>query len=154
MCIFGYHGYHYSTQSWSGWKVWHLSFQTPYRTSLYDNWMHFYILAKFEDFIPFLKKKMIFDASDYNWEMRYLLLKWWSDFWSIEDMVIFFWGGGVKDLFQIHSKGLYKDLNDFMKHSEWLLQSCETRSRHIRNHPTTENYFFRFHFRKVPLENE
>ena len=102
MCIFGYHGYHYSTQSWSGWKVWHLSFQTPYHKPLYDNWMHFYILAKFESFIPFLKKKMIFDASDYNWEMRYNFIEMIKIDWS-GSMVLFKLEKEI-DLFSIEIK--------------------------------------------------
>ena len=61
ICAFlGYHKYRYGTQILSCWKVWHLSFQTPYRTSFYDYWMIFYILIKVEDFVMILKKKVIF----------------------------------------------------------------------------------------------
>ena len=35
-----------------------------------------------------------------------------------------------------------------------LIMQCETCLRHIRNHPTTENYFLRLHFRKLLPENE
>ena len=62
--------------------------------------------------------------------------------------------GGVKDFFQIHSKGIYKHPSDSRNHPEWLFWSCETCLRHIRNHPITENYFLRLHFRKLPSENE
>ena len=56
--------------------------------------------------------------------------------------------------FQIQSKGLYKYRNDSRNHPEWLFQSSEICLRHIRNHPTNENYFLRLHFRKPPPENE
>ena len=57
--------------------------------------------------------------------------------------------------FQIHCKGLLiisiqmtlgTIQNDYFDY--------ETCLRHIRNHPTTENYFLRLHFRKLPPENE
>ena len=61
--------------------------------------------------------------------------------------------GGVKDFFQIHSKGIYKHPSYSRNHPEWLFWSCETCLRHIRNHPIIENYFLRLHFRKLPSEN-
>ena len=60
----------------------------------------------------------------------------------------------VMDFFQIHSKGLYKHPNDSRNDSEWLSWLYDTCLRHIRNHPTTENYFLRLDFRKLSPKNE
>ena len=53
------------------------------------------------------------------------------------------------NFFQIHSKCLYKHPNDSRNLPEWLLWSCETCLRRIRNHLTTENYFLK----SVDFEN-
>ena len=52
------------------------------------------------------------------------------------------------------SKGLCKDPNDSVNHPKSLFGSFETRSRHIRNYSTAENYFSRLDFRKLSPENE
>ena len=84
-------------------------------------------------------------------ELFQLAKNWFNIFWDFSILqklnacfsrfskLVFF--RGVKDLFQSHSKGLYKDPNDCMNHPEWLFWSCETCLRHIRNHPTTEKVF-------------
>ena len=65
-----------------------------------------------------------------------------------------FLGGGVMNSLQSHSKGLYKDPNDYVNHPKLLFGSFETCSRHIRNYSTAENYFLRLDFRKLSPENE
>ena len=60
MWYFEYFGYHYSTQKLSCQKLWHLSFQTPYRTCLHEARMCFCILIKIEDFCLISNEKVIF----------------------------------------------------------------------------------------------
>ena len=108
------------------------------------------------------------------WPSSIHLLNFWKYFWNLS----IYWGrppyfthlpnltitantrisgksqGFALGIFQIHSKGLCKHPNDSRNHLEWLFWLCETCLRHIRNHPTTENYFLRLHFRKLPPENE
>ena len=68
MWDFKYFGYHYSTQKLSCQKLWHLSFQTPYRTCHYEVWVCFCILVKFEDFFIILNEKVIF--SQFRWNIK------------------------------------------------------------------------------------
>ena len=100
---------------------------------------------------------------DFNWNDEFSKVS--SLIWNQANFIVTFlsactWGfsflrgGGWGTPFQIHSKGFYKHPNDSRNHPQWLFLLCETCLRHIRNHPTTENYFLRLHFRKLPPENE
>ena len=80
MWYFEYFGYHYSTQKLSCQKLWHLSFQTPYRTCLHEAWMCFCILIKIEDFCLISNEKVIFLQIQWNIKNH----EYWQvcNFWS------------------------------------------------------------------------
>ena len=77
MWYFEYFGYHYSTQKLSCQKLWHLSFQTPYRTCFHEAWMCFCILIKIEDFCLISNEKVIFLQIQWNIKKSWILTSMW-----------------------------------------------------------------------------
>ena len=70
-----------SFNKWNFWKIWHLSFQKPYRLFSYDFQINIYLILKFVDNSKFIFVGQIFQKSksaDSSWKFDS-----WAWFWVL-----------------------------------------------------------------------